>query len=421
MAEVQQQSETPALRPKRKILRSILYVFLFVVVFVIAALAVMVSTDRGSKFLLERVLDSQSTIRYEYESGNLLQGIILKNVLVTLASVDVKIDRADISLGWRAILNKEIHLHRAEVENLNIMMKGPSSPEPFKFDDIRLPFVLRLDQANLNHLLIKTSEGTEVDFYSIHLEDTLWKETKLTFKNTYMDMGYLNVRNANGFMDFAQKGKYPLFLRADVNLPSLNDSLNIHDITVIAKGSLDTIQAGFATETPDMLTGWGVVHPVRDAVPMKGALKLNKYHLPLLTDQKLFAEKGRIDFSGNTNRLNLELNTDLSGKDIPKGQYTASMSTDLVNQLDIHNFNGQVMQGAVNLAGLVSWEKHVYWDVKGRLDKLDPNDKIIPTAVKDFLPSSLDANITSTGSLEKGLDVKAQVDSDHYEKWTNII
>ncbi len=45
-------------------------------------------------------------IHYEYEGGNLLRGIILRNVLVTLKPVDVKIDRADITLGWRAIINK---------------------------------------------------------------------------------------------------------------------------------------------------------------------------------------------------------------------------------------------------------------------------------------------------------------------------
>jgi translocation and assembly module TamB len=45
-------------------------------------------------------------IRYEYESGNLLSGIILKNVLVQLKAVDVS-DRADVSLGWRAVFKKK--------------------------------------------------------------------------------------------------------------------------------------------------------------------------------------------------------------------------------------------------------------------------------------------------------------------------
>jgi translocation and assembly module TamB len=420
MAEVQQQAEAPApLPPKRKLFRSIVLSLLFVLVFIVAALTVMVSTDKGSKFLLDRVLERQHIIKYEYEGGNLLQGIILRNILVTLESVDVKMDRADVSLGWRAILSQEIHLRHADVENLKVIMKGPPSDEPFQFTEIKLPFVLRLNQANVNHLLIETSTHTEVDFYSAHLENTLWDGTALTFKNLYMDMGYLNVRNAVGGIDFS--GKYPLNVRADVNLPSLHDSLNIHDIRVVAKGSLDTVQAGFATQTPDMLTGWGVIHPVRDGVPMKGAIKLNKYHLPLLTDQELFAEKGTIGFSGNAHGMNLELNSDIRGKDIPKGQYTALMYTDYVNKLNIKNFNGQVMKGAVNLAGVVDWEKHVHWDVQGRLDKLDTNDKIIPEVVREFLPPSLDAKIASTGSLDSDLNVTALIDFDKYEQWNLIL
>ncbi len=121
-------------------------------IFLVAALAVMFSTDKGSKFLLDRVLERQQIIHYEYEGGNLWRGIILRNVLVTLKPVDVKIDRADITLGWRAIINKEIHLNKADVKNLQIITKTPPSDKPFAFSEIRLPFVLRVDHADLDHM-----------------------------------------------------------------------------------------------------------------------------------------------------------------------------------------------------------------------------------------------------------------------------
>lgn len=66
------------------------------------------------------------------------------------------------------------------------------------------------------------------------------------------------------------------------------------------------------------------------------------------------------------------------------------MNTDLVHQLNITDFNGQVMKGAVNLKGLVNWKDHVTWDIKGRLDHVNPKDKAIPQVVQDFLPPSLD-------------------------------
>ena len=93
------------------------------------------------------------------------------------------------------------------------------------------------------------------------------------------------------------------------------------------------------------------------------------------------------------------------------------MNTDLVHQLNITDFNGQVMKGAVNLKGLVNWKDHVTWDIKGRLDHVNPKDKAIPQVVQDFLPPSLDAAVASTGSLEKGTEVFANVDFDRYESW----
>ena len=299
MAEVEQQPETELPRPKkRRIMRSVLFTLLIVLVLLVASFAVMFTTDKGSKFLLDRVLQSQKIIHYEYEGGNLLHGIILKNILVTLKPVDVKIDRADVSLGWRAILKKEIHLNRADVRNLQIITKHPPSDEPFKFSEIRLPFVLRLDTADLDHLVIKTSSAS-VKFNDIHLNNALWSGTELKFEDSRMNMGYLAVKNATGEMKF--EGKYPLNAVADLNIPSLNKTLNIHDIKVVAKGTLDTIQAGVATNTPDLLTGWAVVHPVRKHVPMFGELQFKKYHWPLITEQELFSKDGVAKFNGDIN------------------------------------------------------------------------------------------------------------------------
>jgi len=415
MAEVEQQPETETPRPKKhRIIRSVLFTLLIVFVLLIASFAVMFSTDKGSKFLLDRVLERQHIIHYEYEGGNLLSGIILKNILVTLKPVDVKIDRADVTLGWRAILKKEIHLNSADVRNLQIITKNPSSDEPFKFNEIRLPFVLRLDTADVDHLLIKTATSS-VKFYDVHLNNSLWSGTELKFEDSRMNMGYLSVKNATGNMKF--EGKYPLHAVGDLNIPALHKNLNIHDIKVVATGSLDTIQAGVATNNPDLLTGWVVLHPVRKHVPMFGELKFKKYHWPLLTEQKLYTNNGVAKFNGDIQRLNIDAITDLSGKNIPQGQYNATMHTDLVHQLDISNLNGQLMKGAVNVAGVVSWKDHVSWDMNGRVDKINPKDKLIPQVIQDFLPPSLDAKIASKGRLQQGLHLNALVDFDRYETW----
>lgn len=130
-------------------------------------------------------------------------------------------------------------------------------------------------------MVIKTTTS-EVKFNDIYLKDALWSGTKLEFEDSHMDMGYLAVKNATGQMDFS--GKYPIDAKADLIIPSLK-SLDINVIKVVASGTLDTLKAGVATQTPDLLTGWTVLHPVRDGVPMQGELLFKNYHLPLLKEQ----------------------------------------------------------------------------------------------------------------------------------------
>ena len=408
-----QQEAEPTPEPRRSLLRRIVLTILVILIFFVAALVLMFSTDKGSKFLLDRALSTQQIIKYEYEGGNLWQGISLKNVLVAVKAVDVKIDRAEVKLGWRAILDKEIHLKEANVRNLLIINKSPPSDKPFSFNEIKLPFVLRVDHADIDKLTIQTA-SSKIKFTDIVLNESLWSGTELKFKDSAFAMDYLSVRQASGEMDF--KDKYPLFAHGIVRLPSLK-SLQIEDIYLHARGSLDTVEAGIATQTPDLLTGWTVLHPVRKDVPMQGALNLKNYHWPILQDQQLLSKEGIARFDGDIKKLNLNIATDISGKDIPQGQYTATAHTDLTNQLDITQLNGQLLQGAVNLTGVVGWKDQVSWDLQGRLDKIIPKHKVLPQVAQDFLPKQLDARIASQGNLKQGTHLTALVDFDRYETW----
>src|SRR5690606_41624700 len=104
---------------------------------------------------------------------------------------------SDLKLGWRAIVKKEIHLTEADVLNLQIINKQPSTGEPIKFNAFRLPFSLRVDHLLLDHLVIKTQTNA-VDFYNIYLIDALWSGTELNFEDSLMDMCYLSVCGSNG-------------------------------------------------------------------------------------------------------------------------------------------------------------------------------------------------------------------------------
>ncbi len=111
--------------------------------------------------------------------------------------------------------------------DLRIYPKGPPSDNPFKLDEIRLPFVW-FQYCRCRSFIDSNLFWNSGQFYDIHLNNALWSGTELKFEDSKMDMEYLNVRNATGNMKF--EGKYPLNVVGVLNIPSLHNSLNIHDI-----------------------------------------------------------------------------------------------------------------------------------------------------------------------------------------------
>ncbi|MBF7685197.1 translocation/assembly module TamB domain-containing protein [Acinetobacter sp. B10A] len=399
--------------PQRSWLKRILWSVLGTFIVLFFALAVMFSTDKGSQFLLDRVLKNQSMMTYEYDSGSFLSGLILKSLNIHLTDLDVNMKHVNVVIGWRAILNKEVHFYKANIQQLQIVNHKPPTNTPFDFAVINMPVTLRLDHASVDRLELKTTTSS-TEIKNIILNNTLWQNTQLSFRNTSLSIAdQVFVKKAKGQMDFQQK--YPLHVTAQVDLPSLH-AINIKDIFVDARGTLDALATGFAVSTPDLLTGRMLLHPVRDNVPMQGQLNFNQYHWPIAPEQKLFTSSGIARLHGSASEMNVDLSTDLQGTDVPKGQYRSQLNVDYLHQLNIKQFTGQLMGGSLDLNGTLNWDKALAWNVKGQIKDLKATEKSIPQQIQPYLPPIMNGKLGATGSLEQGLHLNAFVDLDKYEK-----
>ncbi len=399
---------THAVRTARWLVFGLLGLLLLIIV----ALGLFASSDRGSKWLLEFVLDRQQTITYQYEDGNLIQGIIIKDILVKVKDVEVKINRADVHLGWRAVVKKEIHLMHANIDTVHVINHAAPTDKEFEFKELKLPFVLRMDEAYIKQLILQTTTST-TKFYNIQLNESEWSGAKIQLVNSSMAMDFLKADNINGYLQL--DGKYPLSLSADATIPAL-ENLKMNKLKLVARGDVDTLKAGFAAASPDVISGYMVLHPVRKNVPMFGKVYWSKYHWPVAPEQELYSELGEVNLDGDIKKLNINVDTDLSGKQIPQGYYQAKMHTDL-KQLNIEDFVGSLMSGQVELAGLVGWQDGVNWDLNGRLNGINPKDEVIPASIREFLPPDMSAKLVTKGSMKNASDIIATVDFDRYERW----
>lgn len=395
-----------------------LSIITLIILFVIAVL-LLLSTDWGNRIIFTRLLNQQQLMSYEYKGGNIWKGVRLDNFHLTVDDTQIKVDTATLHLGWRSLLfTKEAHFFQADLNTLEIINTAPSDGTPFTYPDIAIPLNLRFNELNAKQLQIKTATHTTY-LHDIQLNDTLWKGTHLSFEQSKVNLYGVFIENATGFIDFKQQGQYPLQLDATVELPSLH-SINIHKISAHANGSLARINGGVATNTPDLLTGWIVVQPMDDNVPMQGAINFKDYHLPFLTEEKLFAKDGIARFNGNADGFHIELNTDLKGKHVPQGQYTSQMYTDFVNQLNIQNFVGDVMNGQVQLAGVLDWQNtdNVKWTAQGVFDHLKVPTALLSADIQGFLPAQLTGQIQSQGSLKDGVVTQNKLQFSNNEHWS---
>lgn len=403
------------LKRKKSWWRRIILWILVLLIVLVAVVGSMTMTDAGSRRLLEFVTSSQQMIQYEYAGGNFQDGLALNNIKVTLTDVDVHVKSAMLKIGWRAVVQKELHFRNASVTGVKVIKKTPSTDEPFQFKALKLPFTLRLDKAYVHGLDIQTKPGGgDVVLNEIILNKALWSGDELSLEDSSLVLPYLSVRDVTGRMQF--KDKYPLHVDGQLQIPALS-SINMQNIMVAARGDLDTIKAGLAVATPDLITGKLIAHPVRKDVPFSGTLLWQDFNWPMALEQKLFSKKGEAIIEGTDKALSIVLNTDLAGKDVPYGEYQATLKTDF-HGLDIDSLNGQLMGGKLLAQGHLGWSSGMSWTVNGRLDGLKTDDKLVPQTVRDYLPQQINGRIFSQGSLtEDKSTLHAGVKLDSQETW----
>lgn len=407
----------PPQKPSRKRLRW-RWVWLFLLALLLSLVAVlgwMTSTEEGSKKLLALLTSRQTLITYTYNSGDLQKGVILTNIKVQTKSVDVLVRQARLKIGWRAIVQRELHFRYASLDDLRIVKKTPSSDKPFDFKQLKLPFTLRFDEGFVHGLTIQTKPTSRFKFDEVVLHDAVWSDTRLALENSSLKLPYLSAQQITGHIEFHDK--YPLKVDGQLNIPALN-KINVQQIYVAGRGTLDVLRLGLAVPTPkdELFKGAVLMHPVRKDVPFKGQLDWRNFHWPIAESQALFSKSGSALIDGTTAGLNATLQTDLSGKSIPAGSYQGQLATNY-KSLDIQALNARLMGGSLQTQGFVNWQNKLSWDITGRANSLNAKDPTVPEAVRDYLPPVISGQLYSKGELSQLAKLYVALKLDSRETW----
>lgn len=425
--------ENPAQRDARAVKRWYPLSFLLkLLALVLILLAIMfavffyaASTDSGTKFILEKV-GAETGIDFKYGRGNLRDGIWVTDIeIAATEDLEISVDKAYVKVGWRAVFAKEVHLRDADIHTIEVINKAPPTGEPFDYKTLQLPVNLRFDQAKIKNVIYKQVTKEPVVVHDIDARDLTWVGTLVTVGRgnlQYADIVKLSA--LQGEIDL--QGDYPLDLDAIVEVSALEKAY-IDPLNITASGTLKRTVGEVRSRYNDSdVSGNFVVQGMDEDSPFQAQLQWDDILIPYAESQNIRLQSGTAIASGVISEIQLRINTELTAKDIPSGDYQArGVIAD--SQLRIDRLEADVPSGNLVLQGVLDWKDSFDASLRATGANFDIR-RAIPDDYADYrayAPETLNGRLSvqyqqqnSAGNLQVDADLR-QADGEYID--ANIV
>jgi translocation and assembly module TamB len=298
---------------------------------------------------------------------------------------------------------KQLHIKQVEL-NLPKSEKTETKSEPFTLPDIQLPIQIALDDIQINQVIIKTPDAEPFVIDSIELRSTT--SDSLSLQHLQIKSPLFNAKIV-GDVGFISPHKVDLALNWSAKLP---------EFTVVGQGNLNgNMQKLILTHTvsePLAINLQSTVIDVLGALKIEAALKWKEIYWPFNTKEHLVnSQQGYATLSGSLEKYFFNLETRLTGKDIPTGNWKI-LAQGSQETLTITKIYAKTLKGALEAKGKVSWKPKLVAQLKLNVneitvkpfwkdwpDHLRVNSELVAELDKDiFKLNHLDINIPQTGA-----------------------
>ncbi len=412
-------SEDPAQKDARAVRRwfpisfllKLLVIIAIVLVIMFAAFFYAAGTESGTKFLLEKV-SSETGVNLKYDSGNLRDGLMVTDININATEdLEVKVDKAYVKIGWRAVFAKEVHLRDADIQRIEIINKKPPTGEPFDYKTLKLPVNLRFDQAKIKTIVYNQVTKDPIVINDIQARDLTWVGSQVSVGNG--KLFYSDIVKVTGLQgDIDLQGDYPLDVSAIVEVSALEKAY-IDPLNVKATGSLKrTIGEVRSRYNESDVRGEFVVQGLDKGAPFEATLQWDDVVIPYAESQDIRLKSGIATASGVVSDIQLRINTELTAKDIPSGRYKGRAVV-ANSQLRIDRLDADVPAGRLTLQGILDWSES--FDAKLRATGNNFNIRqVIPDEYSDYkayAPQTLNGRV-SLHFQQKNSANNLQLDAD---------
>ena len=342
---------------KNPIKRGVFWLFMLfgaLLVVLMATLSYVMTTTQGTKWVLNTIA-KRTGVKLNYDGGTLYHGIDVSGVSVKVGDMTISTDKAYLKLGWRALLFKQVHLVDAHVGELVIDNPNLPTNEPFTYPIISTP--ISIYAHNISATTVRYQQATKepILLYDIHLHQAHWLDTKVSVSGGQLDYDHMvKVSAVSG--DIRLDGDYPLDAVADVEIEPIKKAY----FDILHTKFNGTLKRTHGTLTSrynsHVIQGEFVAQGLSDDAPFYAQLWFDKVALPYANEQNIMLTDGTVTADGTIDEIELRINTDMVGKDVPKGRYQGRAMINVKDDsMTVPFLKATTTQGVLTATGRMSW------------------------------------------------------------------
>mgnify|MGYP005840587081 CR=1 FL=1 len=326
--------------------------------------------------------DAQPPARLELPVSVVLQSLRLERLAVRTPAAEV--DLARLQAGAE-LADGRLTLRGVQVAGLRVRLPAaaggpePAAPEPSDpaasgaaaapipaLPELALPLDLRLADLALTDAELRQGDQS-YPLRRLELAGELeGQQLALERLAAWLPQGRLRL---DGRVTLS--GLYPLRLSLDAWLPELlpEGPLEVH---LGVEGDLQRLQLDGRLGGLVRLALQGQLEPMSAGLPYRAELRWDQLGWPLAEPETVVSRQGRLQAQGTLEGYQLDLETRLSGADIPPGRWQLQAEGDWAG-IRVRRLQGQLLEGELSATGRAGWSDGVSWQAALEASALRPH------------------------------------------------
>lgn len=359
------------------------------------------STESGSRNLLSASQNKLRDLSYQYESGNILDGLIFSEASWNLKNgTEISASKLQVIPDPACLRGKEVCINRGNIRHLIIRLplKNDTS-EKIKLRNISTPISLTAENVRVGTLTIEHPTRPPIKFHDLRFTGKV-TESDISIDHLSTQWKKLNLEGSG---TLKMQNDYPLDMRGIATRDLNTESLSIN---WKADGTLQSLKLDAKLNEPVNGNLQGVVSLLDRNRPADMRLTWNTISLPLQKKQAENAlqktpvvelSSGVVNITGGWPEYRIEGHASIEAPGVPDGaaELTGKLTT---NKLIFEPLIIKAFDGDISTQGEFSWIQGLRWNLQYNATNINPNRLWTGTT------GSINGTGKTTGVIQNGED-----------------